>query len=174
MHAQDRPTPWYRQFWPWMLIALPASAVIASFVSLYFAVHDPDGLVVDDYYKQGLAINQVLARDRAAAKMGLRAGGRLDVAEHRVYLDLQSLQPVGTAPLTIRLLHATRAHHDQTVQLHYDPSHQRYVGALRDLVPGYWDISLEPGGELWRLTGRLRIPGDGRFDLVATLAAKTG
>ena len=26
--------PWYRQFYPWMLIALPASAVIAGLLSL--------------------------------------------------------------------------------------------------------------------------------------------
>jgi hypothetical protein len=45
--------PWYRQFWPWFIIALPASAVIASFVSLWLAVSNPDQLVVtEDEYLQ--------------------------------------------------------------------------------------------------------------------------
>lgn len=45
--------PWFRQFWPWFIIALPASAVIASFVSLWLAVSNPDYLVVsDDEYQQ--------------------------------------------------------------------------------------------------------------------------
>ncbi|HEY5774490.1 MAG TPA: FixH family protein [Xanthomonadales bacterium] len=45
--------PWYRQFWPWFIIALPTSAVIASFVSLWLAVSNPDQLVVtDDEYLQ--------------------------------------------------------------------------------------------------------------------------
>ena len=45
--------PWFRQFWPWFIIALPTSAVIASFVSLWLAVSNPDYLVVtDDEYLQ--------------------------------------------------------------------------------------------------------------------------
>ena len=41
-------TPWYRQFWPWFIIALPACAVIASFITLWLAVSRPDYLVVDE------------------------------------------------------------------------------------------------------------------------------
>ena len=45
--------PWYRQFWPWFIIALPASAVIASFITLWLAISHPDHLVVDeDAYRQ--------------------------------------------------------------------------------------------------------------------------
>ena len=74
--------PWYRQFWPWFIIALPASAVIAGLTTVYIAFDEPDGLVVDDYYKEGLAINQTLARDQRAAQLGLSAlvtpGGKGD------------------------------------------------------------------------------------------------
>jgi hypothetical protein len=40
--------PWYRQFWPWFIIALPASAVIASLITLYLAVSRPDYVVIED------------------------------------------------------------------------------------------------------------------------------
>lgn len=40
--------PWYRQFWPWFIIALPAAAVIASFITLWLAISHPVHLVVDD------------------------------------------------------------------------------------------------------------------------------
>ena len=40
--------PWYREPWPWVLIALPLSAVIASFFSLYLAIANPDYMVADD------------------------------------------------------------------------------------------------------------------------------
>ena len=40
--------PWYRQFWPWFIIALPASAVIASFITLWIAISNPDGMVLTD------------------------------------------------------------------------------------------------------------------------------
>jgi len=37
--------PWYRHFWPWLVIALLACAVTASFVSLYLALHTPDVVI---------------------------------------------------------------------------------------------------------------------------------
>ena len=40
--------PWYKQFWPWFIIALPASAVIASFITLWIAISNPDGMVLTD------------------------------------------------------------------------------------------------------------------------------
>lgn len=40
--------PWYKQFWPWFIIALPASVVIASFFTLWLAISNPDHLVVTD------------------------------------------------------------------------------------------------------------------------------
>ena len=44
--------PWYRQGWPWFLIALPASAVIGGIITIILAVNSPNALVVDDYYKE--------------------------------------------------------------------------------------------------------------------------
>ena len=38
--------PWYRQFWPWFLICLPASAVIASLYTVSLAFRTTDSLVV--------------------------------------------------------------------------------------------------------------------------------
>ena len=40
--------PWYRQFWPWFLIAIPASAVVASMTLLWLAITNPVQLVVED------------------------------------------------------------------------------------------------------------------------------
>jgi hypothetical protein len=34
--------PWYRYFWPWLVIALLSSAVIGSLISAYLAVHTQD------------------------------------------------------------------------------------------------------------------------------------
>jgi hypothetical protein len=49
----EKNLPWYKQFWPWFIIALPASVVIASFVTLWIAISNPDHLVVDeDEYRQ--------------------------------------------------------------------------------------------------------------------------
>jgi hypothetical protein len=46
--APGEGVPWYKQFWPWFIIALPASVVVASFFTLWLAISNPDHLVVDD------------------------------------------------------------------------------------------------------------------------------
>jgi len=45
--------PWYRQFWPWFIIALPASVVVASIITYWLAVSQPVQLVVtaDEYQR---------------------------------------------------------------------------------------------------------------------------
>ena len=41
-------TPWYRQFWPWFLIALPLVSVIFSFVTLAIALRHADVVLHDE------------------------------------------------------------------------------------------------------------------------------
>jgi len=40
--------PWYRQFWPWVIIAIPSLAVIGGIVTFWLAVSHPETLVVDE------------------------------------------------------------------------------------------------------------------------------
>ena len=85
------PPPWYRQFWPWLLISIPLLTVIAGVATIWIASREPVALVHDDYYKEGLAINQNLARDRAAANanmMWLRS-----LAKIRIHKSKQTLFP---------------------------------------------------------------------------------
>lgn len=45
--------PWHREPWPWIIIGLIGSAVIASLITLWIAVRNPDARVVDeDRYDQ--------------------------------------------------------------------------------------------------------------------------
>jgi hypothetical protein len=63
--------PWYRQFWPWFLIVLPGTAVIASLATAYVAINNQDPIVDGNYYKHGLTINEKLdahATDSAPAR----------------------------------------------------------------------------------------------------------
>jgi len=40
--------PWYKEPWPWVIIAIPAAAVIMGAITFYLAVSHPDYLVVED------------------------------------------------------------------------------------------------------------------------------
>lgn len=63
--------PVSRWIWPGILIAGPASVVVACVITAFFVVQHPDGLVASDYYKQGKAINAQLAQLHRAGTLGL-------------------------------------------------------------------------------------------------------
>lgn len=56
--------PWWRYAHVWMIIAGPAIVVVAGFVTLWLAIRTPDPVVDEDYYQQGLRINETLQKQR--------------------------------------------------------------------------------------------------------------
>jgi len=146
--------PWYREPWPWLLMALPAAAVLASAVTVWLAVVSQDGLVADDYYRQGLAINQEIRRDQAARDLGIAASVESFNGVLRVRLTSRAAPPEA---LFARLVHATRAGHDLRLRLtRVLPG--VYETGLPELPAGKWRVVLEdPRGE-WRLTPTLTLP----------------
>jgi len=100
--------PWYKQFWPWFIIALPASAVIAGITTVFIAFENADSLVVDDYYKEGKAINQRVALLKRARDMGLKAELQR-LARNRLVLTFDSNIPpvkeIASFQITILIFH---------------------------------------------------------------------
>jgi hypothetical protein len=141
--------PWYRESWPWILMAAPASAVAGGAVTLWLAVSTADGLVADDYYKRGLAINQVLHLEQAAARMGVVL--RLEPGADALVVRLEG-RAARPEALFLRLAHATRAGNDMRLRL----AHQGggvYRSELPARPPGRWRVIVEdPRGE-WRVAG---------------------
>jgi hypothetical protein len=145
---------WYKQPLVWMLIVIPGSAVVAGFYTLYLAIVSFDGMVVDDYYKQGKEINRVLARDQKAEVLGLTANASFDSNTKQVNLVLKASNKLFEFPQRLKLsfLHSTRAGNDQQIALVLErPGF--YRGVLPQLVPGRWDVLLED--VQWRLVGNL-------------------
>ncbi|MEJ5211425.1 MAG: FixH family protein, partial [Burkholderiales bacterium] len=97
------PRPWYREFWPWFLMLFPATAVVAGFITFRIAAQSDDGVVDDDYYKQGLAINRVLARGQAAAAAGLSGVARF--SGETVTVRLSGHPDAWPEQLVLRVLH---------------------------------------------------------------------
>jgi hypothetical protein len=147
--------PWYVQPWVWLLIAVPATAVIVGMVLLYFSITTNDGLVVDDYYTRGKAINLDLARDRAAQTHRLEARFDIDMTRNRVTLVLKSRDYVPPPEMKLSILHPTRPHHDQQVMLEQVGEGQ-YAAAIGELARGKWYLQLE--ADDWRLSGRMQMP----------------
>jgi hypothetical protein len=159
LNDDSQPPPWYRQFWPWFLIAFPLTAVVGGIATIIIAVSTSDGLVVDDYYRRGLAINRELARDQVAEQLGLNAQIGLDASADRVEVRSMGLGALGSEPLNLRFLHPTRGNQDHNIRLiRIDTS--LYTGKFSGAPPGHWHVLLEPENRRWRLVGRLSIPGE--------------
>jgi hypothetical protein len=132
----------------------PAAAVAMGIVMLVLGLGSDDGLVVDDYYKRGLAINQVLDREARAAALGLGATLSFSPERDRVRV-LLSGSGERMAQATLRLVHPTRAGQDQAVAL-ASGAGGVLEGGLAPVPPGTWRVVLEDPGGTWRLTGHWR------------------
>lgn len=149
--------PWYRQGWPWFLITFPAIAVVAGIATLIIAAKTFDGMVVDDYYKEGQAIVQTLERVEQARTLGLRAVLRVRSESIRVEL---SATAVGSLPSRIRLTvaHPTRGGLDQEVVA--AGSSGVYEAALSPLGTGRWLFVIEDEARSWRMDGSAYLPAE--------------
>ncbi|HHJ16506.1 MAG TPA: hypothetical protein ENJ80_07390 [Gammaproteobacteria bacterium] len=147
---------WYRQGWPWFLIALPASAVFAGIATLILAIQSPNAMVVDDYYKEGLAINQQLHRQTAAHNMDLKALLRSDGKQ--LSLELSASEPVPDDSISLQFIHVTRAELDREVTLQRQPD-GRYLAQLPELANGAWNLHLRGGDGNWEIRARLTLDG---------------
>ena len=141
---------WYREPWPWLLMLGPAIVVVAGVNMMVVAFRGADGLVADDYYKQGLGINRTLARDAKAASIGARATLQRDEAGGAVRAIVAGAE---SASLTLSLRHPTRAALDRSIALaRVAPG--IYQAALPQAPPVAWRVQLEDAAGGWRLTGR--------------------
>ena len=151
---------WYKQFWPWFLITLPGIAVVASIITIIIASTNSDGVVVDNYYKEGLAINQKLDQVDNARAMNLQAFASVNKSVLVVTFAEQS-KAFNDTLLLMKFIHPTRAELDFEVILS-KTEHKQFQAELDKNIQGTWRIHLSPviGVGLkdkttdWRLAGK--------------------
>lgn len=148
--------PWYRQIWPWFLISLPASAVIGGIITIILAVNSSDPLVVDNYYKEGLAINQEKQRQATAAEMGIN--GLLRSDGEQLTLSLSSSSPTDEHQLLLRIIHATRPELDREISLERIAEGQ-YAAPMQALAAGTWYMQIENNDQTWEIRTRIITKG---------------
>lgn len=160
--------PWYREPWPWILMAGPAIVVVAGIITAWIAISGSDGLVADDYYKQGLTVNQVLGRDKRAGELGVRAELMRSGLQVRVLLS-GGAGFLAPDRLVVKLSHPTRGGEDQTLTLSAEGG-GFYSGKLARGIGGRWGIAIEDPAGLWRLYGNWLTDVEAAQKLVAGAA----
>lgn len=155
--------PWYKQGWPWFLIAFPAIAVIAGIITLFLAINSWDGLVVDDYYQEGKAIQRTVERSVRAREMGLEASVRVSAEE--VGVTLSAGEGVTLPPtLVVTFAHPTRGGQDQRVVLRR--LNGVFSAPVEPLAAGRWLIQIEDESRTWRLNGTAYLPAETEIKLL--------
>lgn len=157
--------PWYKQRWPWLLMSGPALVIVAGAVTVWLAVVSNDGLVVDDYYKQGLAVNQRLHRDQQASDLGMAADLMRSGVNVRLLLTAGGKTEM-PAEVAIKISHPTRAGQDQLLRLQKEAP-GFYSGKMTSGISGRWLVTIEDPAAKWRLHGEWHADSDELLHLSA-------
>lgn len=138
----------------WLVIALPALAVVAGIGLVVVAVRSGGSDAVPGEVRRTAQMQVAdLAPDEAARRAGLRAVLRVDAEAGRIQLLPVAGQFDRGEPLQLTLAHPTREARDLVLTL---APEELGWGAATLLEPGHdWTLRLTPGSGDWRLQGRL-------------------
>ena len=110
--------PWYRQFWPWFIMALPATAVVAGLYTLWIAMQTTDSLVVQSDDGINVVTERNIAAEREARRLGLSALVDINPDTGAVVVTVLSAANVALPnSLALRMRHPTMASRDASVEL---------------------------------------------------------
>ncbi|MCB1914643.1 MAG: FixH family protein [Rhodocyclaceae bacterium] len=167
MQESNQRRPWYREKLVWLVISLPAAAILGGIATIVIATRTSDGLVADDYYKQGLAINQTIAREERARAMALVAVIELGGGSVRARLDSLAAAPLPER-VVLTLVHPTRSGEDQEVLL--TRQGDMYAGQMQYPSAGRWQVRLEDEFRSWRMNGSAHLPEESTIRIESELS----
>ena len=153
-------TRWHQEPIAWLVFGLPAVAVVASFITLAIAIKGSDSLVVDDYYKQGLEINEVLIREDHAKAAALAFTSTFS-ADGVLTLSFTA-QPAFPYPdqIDLQLNHATRDDVDRKLPMIH-AGNGVYVAKISKLEAGPWYV--DASTSQWRVVKRVMVDASGKL-----------
>jgi hypothetical protein len=70
--TEELKQPWWKLWHMWLIVAGPLAVVIASFITLYLAIVNPDD-VVDGYYRKDIVVDIVNDDKRDGLAPAVRA-----------------------------------------------------------------------------------------------------
>jgi len=138
-------------------MAGPAIVVVAGLVTFRIAYQHKEDLVVEDYYKEGLAINQSIELDAHATALGVAANVMLGSGNKDIRILLDAPEGMQRpSELDFRLIHPIRKDEDEEIRLKVSGGNF-YAGTLNRPISGRWNVIMgDPNGQ-WRLTGRWNV-----------------
>ena len=164
--TDSQPTPWYKQFWPWFLLSIPLTAVIGGIITIKIALDNKIGLVKEDYYDEGLNINEQFARDQMALESGITANLLFNQDNRLISVYLRGKLPEKPDKLELTLSAPIDPAKDRTILLASNNGSLFNANIPEnEELSGRYYIDLEPLNKAWRLKGEIRLPSTEPFQL---------
>jgi len=148
--------PWYRQFWPWFIMAFPASAVVAGLYTVWIAMQTTDSLVIQSDDGMNVVTERNTAAEQEARRLGLSALVDINPETGAVLVTVISAANIELPrSLALRMRHPTMASRDANVELLQAMPNSRgeasWVGHFITPPAGRHFITLS-SADTWRLS----------------------
>jgi hypothetical protein len=160
--------PWYRQFWPWFVIALPAASVIGGLATLWISLQSTDSLVLRSEDGVRNATDRRIEAERFASRAGLAALVDIDLDTGAVSAVMRSGDLGAAIPqaLDFEFSHPAFADRDRKLTLIKAmpdaDGNPVWVGHFTTVPEGRYYAALS-SGDTWRLSAEWR--GEASFTL---------
>ncbi|MDP0563160.1 MAG: FixH family protein [Candidatus Endonucleobacter sp. (ex Gigantidas childressi)] len=158
-------TPWHAEPWAWFIVGIMMFSVCWGSFEVYLAFHNADSMVIDDYYKNGKAINTDLTRDQNAQQQNIGATLVIDDLIGEVHVFLTALSKNYPQQLKLSLLSPVFSSKDKVITLNRSVSGD-YIGQLQEQATGDYYIQLETFDQMipevgyetgWRINDKITI-----------------
>jgi hypothetical protein len=140
--------PWYRHVWPWFVVGLLGVSVVGSLTIVFLAYDGRDPLVRENWYADGVSINDDLARLDLARRSGIRARVHFEPEREWIVVAMTGEGTDAIDALDLMFDHATRSEFDRQVRLERTAPGV-YEAMLPELAMGRFYATLEPAA--WAL-----------------------
>ena len=148
--------PWYKQFWPWFIIAIPSSSVVMGVILITLAMDGKDSLVRKNWYKDGMAINQRLEKQHKARELGINAFITLQKDNGSLLIDVNNISKTQQPELLVDLMHPTLQEKDRALKLYLAPN-QQYYTKLDSIPSGLFYVLIRTPDAPWELEGKINF-----------------
>lgn len=160
---ETSPAPGYKQPWLWFILTPIIAVFFMGMTMLYIATTSHDGVVVDNFYKDGLSINVRKEQDLFAIEHQLKA--QITLQQRQIRLKLEgNLEPL-PQQLHLQIIYPTQDDFDHEVIL--TRAGDLYLSALPENLKGRRQLQLHPLNTdlMWRLHGEEVFPVTGPISL---------
>ncbi|RMA81399.1 FixH family protein [Umboniibacter marinipuniceus] len=159
VNATHEDTRWFKQPWALFVLGILLVDVVFALIFVGRSISGADDVVVSDYYKEGLAINERIAKADEAQALGLEANITFDQLDEvvEVVVDL-NLNPEQADTLILRLIHPVSEDLDQQFIVQRVGDSLRFEGLGEGNLIHRWYVQIEPlARSSWLLTGELDL-----------------